>query len=252
MTSPSTAPTPAPALPSPPQPSKKDAAHEENLRAKHLRDALRGYIATLTTATAVTDAEADDDMAVPSASAAMADAALLAASVASTYAMPDDDTAQELTTLATTDLESVNVETVYQLVFAVGLPPASQPALIYLLLTVGFQVDTFETILGSLAVDVKWRGRPVRVVSEVSDAPGTVALLGSYRDDIEGAAVAAAAKEDDGEATKEEVDDGTEKAVAVHDHDRLYHVEMDVSSEAWAWSWETLKLVPGLESVCVV
>lgn len=37
-----------------------------------------------------------------------------------------------------------------------------------------------------------------------------------------------------------------EEQAKVHEHDKLYHVEMDVSDEAWRWSWDRVKQIPGL------
>ncbi|KAI9184102.1 hypothetical protein H9P43_003155 [Blastocladiella emersonii ATCC 22665] len=205
--------------------------------------ALRGFLAALQGNKPPTlPADGDLPPATP------ADLAALAAS-SPTVPAPDAVTAQDLRRMAALSLDDVNLEATYQLIFSVGIPATAHPQLMYALLALGFQIDDFATVLGSLAVDVRYRGLPLQVVAEITDAPTTVALLSSFREGEKAAAEEKVAEEEEKPELEDAKAEGCDdEALKVDDRDRLYHVEVDLSQRSWEWSWSTLRYLPGLES----
>ncbi|KNE55444.1 hypothetical protein AMAG_01335 [Allomyces macrogynus ATCC 38327] len=159
-----------------------------------------------------------------------------------------DESAQaELRALAVRSLENdVDPQTTFQLTFQHAVGKTTQPSVIYLLMTLGFQVDDFAVLMGQLVVDVRYRGLPRQVLAEIKDAPATVAMLASLEKKTDGDEAASASA--DGSAA-EKMDDADAKEPTVDERDRLYHVEMDVSQDAWAWAWNSLRELPGFDNV---
>ncbi|KNE60104.1 hypothetical protein AMAG_05529 [Allomyces macrogynus ATCC 38327] len=164
----------------------------------------------------------------------------------------DESAKAELRALAARSLENdVDPQTTFQLTFQHAVGKTTQPSVIYLLMTLGFQVDDFAVLMGQLVVDVRYRGLPRQVLAEIKDAPTAVALLASLDKKTDGdEAAAAAADSADAEKGADGADDAKEPTV--DERDRLYHVEMDVSQDAWAWAWNSLRELPGLDNVMEV
>ncbi|ORZ31734.1 hypothetical protein BCR44DRAFT_34870 [Catenaria anguillulae PL171] len=205
----------------------------------HTRDTA--YLAALTTYTrSLTSASPATDNAPPSVATLLS----LAAQAGYPSATADADLAADLSQVASQSPTPDVLDATYQLAFTPGMPATAHPGLMYLLLTLGFQVDDYATVLGSYCVDVKYRGLVKQVVGEIKDAPAATALLGGYREQP----AAAEDKEEEEEAhAGQDKDEGAEEEQGkVHEHDRLYHVEMDVSEEVWRWSWDRVKQIPGL------